>query len=1145
MNLHHEKIINYWRNSLADVLRQKPDIGKSSDISLIPFEALEAGELSLEKIYTDFGDDVFKSTDGKSELSFINVIVIPRVLNVEEVHGIKKEQEYEESIAFFCIPARLNRNGTLSFPSDEGVKPWIPRIYLRPCPAELAIADLQKVDEYFTANEQKLNKKFTNWKEYYQFCLDVFNSIVGSKLMDFCLDGYLASSESILLRASPTVTAHNVIKLYDNILSNRIAGKLLLEYCKLEKTPQIPLLDKLQLIAKSASHLGQMSGDYSVSTSQREAIHHFFAIENGAILAVNGPPGTGKTTLLQSIIASMWVNAAYEEKEPPIVAASSTNNQAVTNIISSFAINSTSENVFYERWLDIVDSYGLYLVSDSKTTDKESQSWQKVFPSELKSEFTDDCFARVTSLPALEELEQAFLAKCSEWAKEPTTTIDSAIKYLHGKLSHQVRELQQIISDVYEYEKRITEINLVYPEGLDYSVNKQSNIVNELQQQNEIQQQLVEDWVAHLYAEPLWIRIVSGIPIIKKVAQNKRLLRNKLFLLKHKCNIANNEDLDLQINLMQESLNKQLEENVNYLNELENLLKNTIYLTKQWESHKKALLASSSDEVLERLDISHRYPAFILATHYWEARWLQQMREELQHKESLNPERLKKRWSRCAKLAPCFVSTFYMLPRFFTGYAKGNNAKPLYEFIDLLIVDEAGQVTPEIAGASFSLSKKALVVGDTKQIQPVWGVDKGVDPYNLVKYKIISDNEQFNEFSHDHGVCASNGSVMKIAQQASKFSKFEIGGVYLREHRRCVKKIIDYCNELAYAGHLLPLTKDIDTDFPLPNMGYAHVTGVCSTQGSRSNLIEAKTIAEWVCRNQDKLLNYKRYSGKSLHDVIAVITPFRAQIHLIKTELKKRGISGLTVGTVHALQGAERPIVIFSPVYDRTIKSIAFLNNLNLLNVAVSRAKDSFLVFGDMEIFNPEYKKSPLGLLARYLFADENNEIKNITLYHQEKQGNAKSLVRHINGSSEHSQLLKDCVQFVQRELNIVSPFLSVKAFDEQLILLLNNAIVRGVKISVYTDKYFNDKKNNFLLACELLHEMRISLHVIPKIHNKSLWLDNNTLIEGSFNWLSAVRDNTSDWCRYETSLLYSGNEVGGMIEKIRTHLNELNENRK
>ena len=52
-------------------------------------------------------------------------------------------------------------------------------------------------------------------------------------------------------------------------------------------------------------------------------------------MAVDGPPGTGKTTLLHSVIASLWVNAALQRVEPPVIVVSSTNNQAVTNVLDS------------------------------------------------------------------------------------------------------------------------------------------------------------------------------------------------------------------------------------------------------------------------------------------------------------------------------------------------------------------------------------------------------------------------------------------------------------------------------------------------------------------------------------------------------------------------------------------------------------------------------------------------------------------------------------------------------------------------------------------------------------------------------------------------------------------------------------------
>ena len=51
---------------------------------------------------------------------------------------------------------------------------------------------------------------------------------------------------------------------------------------------------------------------------------------------------------------------------------------------------------------------------------------------------------------------------------------------------------------------------------------------------------------------------------------------------------------------------------------------------------------------------------------------------------------------------------------------------------------------------------------------------------------------------------------------------------------------------------------------------------------------------------------------------------------------------------VQGIQGAERNIIIFWVVYGSK-EGCAFINrNTNLMSVAVSRAKDAFIVFGDV-----------------------------------------------------------------------------------------------------------------------------------------------------------------------------------------------------
>jgi superfamily I DNA and/or RNA helicase len=218
---------------------------------------------------------------------------------------------------------------------------------------------------------------------------------------------------------------------------------------------------------------------------------------------------------------------------------------------------------------------------------------------------------------------------------------------------------------------------------------------------------------------------------------------------------------------------------------------------------------------------------------------------------------------------------------------------------------------------------------------------------------------------------------MSLASGAcSKMEQTSIGttiGVFLSEHRRSVPEVIGYCNKLAYSGRLKPLRAEIEGR-KIPAMGFKHIQGRDEKVGSsRKNQIEAQEIAAWIEKNKKKIESF--YGGKKLDEVLGVITPFYTQARVLEGLLAKK-YPHMTIGTVGALQGAEREIIIFSSVYDKNFRGQYFFDrSIHLLNVAVSRAKDSFLVFGDMRIFDAK-ASTPSGELARWLFKKREQEIK-------------------------------------------------------------------------------------------------------------------------------------------------------------------------
>ena len=167
----------------------------------------------------------------------------------------------------------------------------------------------------------------------------------------------------------------------------------------------------------------------------------------------------------------------------------------------------------------------------------------------------------------------------------------------------------------------------------------------------------------------------------------------------------------------------------------------------------------------------------------------------------------------------------------------------------------------------------------------------------------------------------------------------------------------------------------------LPKMGYFFVeTDKSKKVGtSRINTNEAVHIANWILKNAETIFEYYKQLAKNdnknpddvdLSKIIGIITPFKEQVKEIKNVLKKilpeNLFNKVTFGTVHTFQGGERKIIIMSTTYGHKDGCFFIDHKKNLMNVAVSRAEDSFLVFGDINCLKDE-RTSPSGLLKEYI----------------------------------------------------------------------------------------------------------------------------------------------------------------------------------
>lgn len=209
----------------------------------------------------------------------------------------------------------------------------------------------------------------------------------------------------------------------------------------------------------------------------------------------------------------------------------------------------------------------------------------------------------------------------------------------------------------------------------------------------------------------------------------------------------------------------------------------------------------------------------------------------------------------------------------------------------------------------------------------------------------------------------------------------------------------------------------------------------------------------------------------------------------------------------------------------------------NMLNVAISRAQHHFIVFGNMNIFHPE-ENTPVGNMAKWLFDDPSNEISNNFIYQQEVPLCTYHPTLRLSTTEEHIQVLHQAFEKARHRLLIVSPFISIHAIEnDQLVPLIRHTVQRGVNVTVYTDSSLDyDTKTNQLLSRaeegrNILIENGATLIEVKGIHNKSLAIDNHTLIEGSFNWLSANRH--KEYSRHECSIVVSSVQADEYINNL------------
>jgi predicted RecB family nuclease len=253
------------------------------------------------------------------------------------------------------------------------------------------------------------------------------------------------------------------------------------------------------------------------------------------------------------------------------------------------------------------------------------------------------------------------------------------------------------------------------------------------------------------------------------------------------------------------------------------------------------------------------------------------------------------------------------------------------ESVDVLFVDEAGQMSLANVLAIASCAKSVVLLGDPQQLeQPIQGF-------------------------HPPGAAVS--ALQHVLGDAPTITKER--GLFLEETWRLHPAICDLTSELFYERRLRPHGglehQALVGDHPLAGAGLWYVPVTHDARQSASPE-EVRVVAELARGLLESGLRVRDREGTErpfeLGDLL-VIAPYNAQVADLAVALP----TGTRVGTVDRFQGQEAPVVLYSMTSstpEDAPRGMEFLYDPHRFNVATSRARCACVVVGNRRLFEPD-----------------------------------------------------------------------------------------------------------------------------------------------------------------------------------------------
>ena len=268
------------------------------------------------------------------------------------------------------------------------------------------------------------------------------------------------------------------------------------------------------------------------------------------------------------------------------------------------------------------------------------------------------------------------------------------------------------------------------------------------------------------------------------------------------------------------------------------------------------------------------------------------------------------------------------------------------EQFDVVIVDEAGQISqPAIIGALMA-ADSFILVGDHMQLPPLVSselAEQGGFGVSLLKRLADAHPKHVVQLTYQYRMAQD---ICTLTNDIAYEGKLKCATEAIRRRRLDIPNFPGNTSPSVYTRAIDPSKTVVFLDTDQCKPGSKELLPLETTGGRDGGGLVNKTEATIVERIVEVLISFN-VSPRS----IGIICPFNAQLKLIESspQVLKWRSQGLECSTIDRYQGRDKPVIILSFVRSNNKGKVGrLLGDFRRLNVAASRAECKLIMIGSL-----------------------------------------------------------------------------------------------------------------------------------------------------------------------------------------------------